>query len=315
MKVYFWGVRGSVPTPLTSQQIQSKIIAAIQRISPKDIETPDSKEKFITSLPDWIFGTTGGNTPCVEFTSENGTQIIFDAGTGIRCFGKSDHTPQNKHYNLFFSHFHWDHIQGLPFFDAIYDKNATLDIYSAVPDAKKLLQEQQRTPFFPENASFDSLASKINFHTLQEGKSCNIENLEINTCKMSHPGGSHSFSFLENGKKIVYATDVELTRNDFVKTENRISVFENADLIILDSQYTVEESYRKEHWGHSAFCYAIDFAAFWNIKKLVLFHHESVYDDKKLDSILQAAKWYAKFVAHKEDMEIMLATENQEISF
>ncbi len=315
MKIYFWGVRGSVPTPLTSQQIQSKIIAAVQRISSKDIETTDSRERFVSSLPEWIFGTTGGNTPCVEIVSDDETQIILDAGTGIRCFGKSDHLPKDKHYNLFFSHFHWDHIQGLPFFDAIYDKNSTLEIFSAVPEAEKLLKEQQRSPFFPENASFESLASKINFHTAQEGKSFFINNVEINTCKMSHPGNSHSFSFSENGKKIVYATDVELTRNDFIKIPSRAAVFENADLIVLDSQYTVEESYRKENWGHSAFCYAIDFAAFWNIKRLVLFHHEPVYDDKKLDSILQAARWYAKFIAHKDDMEIMLATENQEIVF
>ena len=86
----------------------------------------------------------------------------------------------------------------------------------------------------------------------------------------------------------------------------------NADAIVIDSQYTVEEVYRKENWGHSSFCYAIDFAVYWNIKKVYLFHHEPAYDDKKLNSILEAARWYAQYINHS-DIEIYLAKESQEI--
>ena len=85
----------------------------------------------------------------------------------------------------------------------------------------------------------------------------------------------------------------------------------NADVIVIDSQYTVEEVYRKENWGHSAFCYAIDFAVYWNIKKVYLFHHEPAYDDKKLNSILQAARWYAQYINHS-DIKIELAKEDME---
>ena len=80
---------------------------------------------------------------------------------------------------------------------------------------------------------------------------------------------------------------------------------------MIDSQYTVEEVYRKENWGHSAFCYAIDFAVYWNIKKVYLFHHEPAYDDKKLNSILQAARWYAQYINHS-DIKIELAKEDME---
>ena len=89
-------------------------------------------------------------------------------------------------------------------------------------------------------------------------------------------------------------------------------VFKDADCIVLDSQYTVEEASRKQNWGHSAFCYAVDFAIHWGIKKLYLFHHEPTYDDKKLNSILQAARWYAQYIEHS-DVEIYLAKESQEI--
>ena len=85
-------------------------------------------------------------------------------------------------------------------------------------------------------------------------------------------------------------------------------VFKDADCLVIDSQYTAEEAYRKQNWGHSAFCYAVDFAVHWGIKHVYLFHHEPTYDDKKLYSIVQAARWYAQYIAHN-DMTIELAEE------
>ena len=130
---------------------------------------------------------------------------------------------------------------------------------------------------------------------------------------MSHPGNSYSYAVTENGKKFVYATDVELSQKDFERTAARTNVFKNADIIVLDSQYTVAEAHQKENWGHSAFCYAVDFAVHWNIKTIYLFHHEPTYDDKKLNSILLSARWYAEYIEHPE-IQIYLATENMVIS-
>jgi phosphoribosyl 1,2-cyclic phosphodiesterase len=129
---------------------------------------------------------------------------------------------------------------------------------------------------------------------------------------MSHPGCSYSYAFIKDNKKFVYATDVELKSSDFSKTIETEMVFKDADCIVLDSQYTVEEAFRKENWGHSAFCYAIDFAIHYNIKNIYLFHHEPTYDDKKLDSMLQAARWYAQYIEHS-DIKIHLAKEDSEI--
>ena len=108
--LYFWGVRGSIPTPLTPQQIQTKITAVVQRITQKDIASEDARERFIASLPEWLYGTTGGNTPCVEVKTANGTEIVLDAGSGIRVLGKTGVKPADNHYNLLLSHFHWDHL-------------------------------------------------------------------------------------------------------------------------------------------------------------------------------------------------------------
>ncbi|MDY2844290.1 MAG: MBL fold metallo-hydrolase [Treponema sp.] len=310
MEIQFWGVRGSLPSPLHPDQVKEKINEVVRRLSPKDLESKESKEKFLKNLPEWLYGTAGGNTPCVSLFSENGEKVIFDAGSGIRLFGKSEINAENPHYSLFFSHFHWDHIQGLPFFDPAYNQNAIFDVYSPFENMRGALAGQMTKPFYP--VSFDSLSKNFSFHQIEDGKVINIGDLRVNSIKMSHPGGSCSYSVCENGKKFVYATDVELCAGDFEKTSERRAVFENADALVFDAQYTAEEAVRKEKWGHSAFCYALDFASFWNVKRLYLFHHEPTYDDKKLNKILTAARWYSDYILDG-NIEVYLASEGQKI--
>ncbi|MBQ9494291.1 MAG: MBL fold metallo-hydrolase [Treponema sp.] len=311
MQIIFWGVRGSIPTPLTPEQVQAKITAAVQRITPKDIASEDARERFVASLPSWLYGTTGGNTPCVEVKTDSGAELVFDAGSGIRVMGKKGAKPADNHYNIFLSHFHWDHLQGFPFFDAVYNPDVSIDLYSTFPAAERLIRAQMLRPYYP--VTFDACTKNFRFHTIEQGKPFLVDGHEICCCKMSHPGNSYSYAVTENGKKFVYATDVELSQKDFERTAARTNVFKNADIIVLDSQYTVAEAHQKENWGHSAFCYAVDFAVHWNIKTIYLFHHEPTYDDKKLNSILLSARWYAEYIEHPE-IQIYLATENMVIS-
>lgn len=311
MRIKFWGVRGSVPAPATPSQIQAKISAAVQRITQKDLESPDARERFVSSLPGWIFGTAGGNTPCVELEGKSGEKILLDAGTGIRQYGLKGSKPEDRHYHIFLSHLHWDHIQGLPFFDEIYNKNAIFDIYSGFPETEKFLSGQQNVPYFPSSASFDSVKENMRFHTETPGVPFKAGNIDVDMCRMSHPGSSFSYSFRDDGKKFVFATDVELSREDCGVSPEKEAVFKDADAVVLDSQYTVEDSYKKASWGHSAFCSAVDFAVSWGIKSLYLFHHDPSYDDRKLDSILNSARWYAQYIVHS-DIKVFLASEGFE---
>lgn len=309
MKIRFYGVRGSIPAPLNYQQIQSKISAIVQRITPGDIVNQDSREKFLARLPDWLFGTTGGNTSCVTLTSSDGSTVILDAGSGLRLFGKDAVKSEIKHFDLFLSHFHYDHIQGLPFFDPIFKKDTSIDFYSCYPDMENYLVAQQASQYFP--VPFSAMASTIKFHTLSQDDTFRVGGMTVTICKMQHPGGSYSFAFCEGGKKFVYATDVELSQKDFVSSPDHERVFRNADAVVMDAQYTAQEFYQKATWGHSSFCYAVDFATFWGIKNLYLFHHDPTYDDKKLEEIREASAWYAKYIAHST-LNVYLACEGME---
>ncbi|HBB43153.1 MAG TPA: MBL fold metallo-hydrolase [Treponema sp.] len=312
MKVHFWGVRGSLPTPITPAQVQAKIVAAIERITPKDIESEDAKTRFIASLPPWLFGTVGGNTPCIEVVTSSGKQFLLDCGSGLREFGVNGRKPEDNHYTIFMSHFHYDHIQGLPFFGPIYNPNAKIDFYTTFPAAEKIIAGQSICPYLPLNCTWENVKKPFTFHLMHELEPIYIDGVKITCKKMKHPGNSYSFSFEENGKKFIFATDVELQDKDYDRSIEENHFFENADVLVLDSQYTGEEAIAKANWGHSIFCYAVDFANVWNVKKLFFFHHEPTYSDKKIYSILRAAKWYEDYSA-KYDVDLNIAVEGQEI--
>jgi len=317
MNIRFWGVRGSIPAPISPFRIKSKISAIVEQITAEDLENAESRERFLSGLPPWLFGTVGGNTPCVSvtFNNEDGSLldecIVFDCGSGIRELGVANDADKNKnwHYHIFLSHFHWDHLQGLLFFGPAYNAAAKLDFYSPISGLEKILSEQMGPPYFP--IKYDAMSSIKTHHLM--GKDVNICGRIINTKRMNHPGGSQAYSVNENGKRLIYATDTELTPGDFIKNEENTAFFNNADVIIIDCQYTLGEAIDKYNWGHSAFSLAVDFAANWGIKHMVMFHHDPGYDDNKIYGLLQSARWYMERMNLK-GIEVSLAYEGLEIS-
>lgn len=312
MNIRFWGVRGSIPTPTTPTRIKSKISAILEQVTPEDIASAESREKFLAGLPPWLFGTVGGNSPCISVTfDDNDECIVFDCGSGLREMGVTHAAEKVKisQYHFFLSHFHWDHLQGFPFFGPAYNPSVKTAFYSPVPNVEKILSGQMAQPYFP--VSFESMGSKKTFHHLE--KETEVCGRTINFRKMNHPGDSYAYCVNENGKRLIYATDTELISEDFIKNEKNIAFFLNADMIIIDCQYTLGEAIDKYNWGHSAFSLAVDFAANWNIKHMVMFHHDPTYDDHKLYGILQSARWYLERMNLK-GIELTLAYEGLSIS-
>ncbi|MCL2066093.1 MAG: MBL fold metallo-hydrolase [Treponema sp.] len=312
MRVKFWGVCGSIPAPQTPSQIKSKFSAILEQITVEDLQNAESKERFLAGLPPWLFGTVGANTPCVSVTFEESKEfIIFDCGSGIHQLGNqmNDEILHPTQYHVFFSHFHWDHLQGLPFFSPAYDPSVRMEFYSPKPDLEKILSGQMEPPYFPVH--IDAMGSIKSYHQL-DGP-IKIGSHLISYKKMNHPGDSYAYCVHENDKRFIYATDTELTAQDFLKTEENTVFFQDADLIVLDCQYTLGEAIDKYNWGHSAFSLAVDFAANWRIKHMVMFHHDPTYSDRKLHNILQSARWYLERM-NIRDIELTLAAEGLEIS-
>jgi len=311
MQIRFWGVRGSLPSPQLPSQIRSKISAILERLTPGDLESPESRERFLAGLPPWLFGTVGGNSPCVSVQLDDTDEmIIFDAGSGIRELGLAVSREKNKpsQYHIFFSHFHWDHIMGIPFFNPAYDSSVKVNFYSPLAALETALNGQMNSPYFPIH--MESMASKKRFHILTVP--VNLSGVTISYRKLNHPGDSYSFKIDDGKHKFIYATDTELSSNDFIMNDENSSYFSKADIIVIDSQYTLGEAIEKYNWGHSAFSLAVDFAANWKIKHMVLFHHDPTYEDHKLFTILQSAKWYTERLNLK-GIKLSLAMEGTEI--
>ncbi len=312
MKVRFWGVRGSIPTPLTPEEVRRKISAVVERITPQDLVSPEAKERFLAHLPAYLFGTAGGNTTSIEVRLNDGNVIIIDAGTGIFRFANSvsREQPAPKVFHLFFTHFHWDHIQGFPFFSPAFDKNVVIHIYSPIENVEKILRDQMKSPYFP--ITLDTMQAQFHFHKL-EARPVKIGNARVSWRQMQHPGKSFSYKVEEGNGAFLFATDTELRDDDFARTEENRRFFGDVDILAIDSQYTLDEAIEKYDWGHSSYSLTVDFATEWDINTLVLFHHEPLYNDSKMFSIAKSASWYKSHVG-KQDVEILLAQEGLELS-
>ena len=235
MKIKFWGVRGSIPTPITPESVRSKIATVVQRIRPSDLENSTTREYFLSQLPPWLFGTAGGNTSCIEVNLDPSSIILLDGGSGLREFGVAfaGRTTQVSEFHIFFSHFHWDHLQGIPFFPPLYNPKVTIHFYHPEDGLEEKLHGQMRNPYFPVPMSIAS--AKIHYHKL-EGGPVKFKRGEVTWKKMNHPGGCYAYRIDDRKNRVVYSTDSELTEKDFVKSDENVGFFKDAAALIVDSQ-------------------------------------------------------------------------------
>ena len=255
MQVRLWGVRGSIPTP------------------------------FAENLG------YGGNTPCVEVSLPSGECFIFDAGTGIRNLGidlLKNRCPCDS-LNLFLTHFHWDHLQGLPFFLPLYGKANTVTFHSARPVAqlREILRGQMATPYFPVH--FDLLAAEMQFAQITSHAK-DFGDVKISSFALTHPEGANGYRISTAGATIVYATDHEhgITAAD----ERLLEAARGADILIYDAQFTPEEYPTHSGWGHGTWLEAVKVAQRAHVKQLVLFHHDPGHDDELMAQIVDRARAY-----------------------
>ncbi|HXW00285.1 MAG TPA: protein kinase, partial [Anaerolineae bacterium] len=345
MKVKIWGARGSIPSPVRPDEIREKIISALLSISQIEqgefreellaaiLEEPQSPQDaagqsvnlaaaktlvkrrqvvraYLDSLPPLTAGTAGGNTPCIEIQAGDDLFII-DAGSGIRGLGlelmKGKWGQGEGVIHLFFSHPHWDHIQGFPFFRPAFVRGNKIFIYS-VHDMEAALRRQQEFISFP--VSLDYMQAEMEFIRLKTDETLEFGDLEIRTMRNRHPGDAYAFRFEKGGKAFVYASDAAYPSG--VDLHPYLNFFADADVLIYDSQFTQKESDEKEDWGHSSSLAGVEMAQEANVKNLVLFHYDPTYTDKDLEKILEDTRRFQQSqYPSAEPVNIMIAQEGQ----
>jgi phosphoribosyl 1,2-cyclic phosphodiesterase len=312
MKVKFWGVRGSLPSPITPEQVRSKIAAVVQRARPEDLADAASRERFLADLPAYLFGTVGGNTTCLEVRLSDGRLIVLDGGSGLRELGVSLERRADpvSDIPIFFTHFHWDHLQGIPFFGPAWVKGNRVSFLSPDPRVERVIRAQMRPPYFP--VTMDSMPARLRFVHLRQPP-VRIGRAEISWMRMNHPGGSYAYRIRERGRSLVFATDAEVTDREFHARGSNREFFAGTDLLILDSQYTLEESFSKFDFGHTSFTMAVNLAEEWKVRTLVLFHHEPRYSDRKVHDLLRRARWHLDQLG-TGTLAILTAQEGMEVS-
>jgi len=272
MVLRFWGVRGSTPTP------QSENLRY------------------------------GGNTSCVEVRI-NGAIYIFDCGTGFRNLGKQltrEYAGRAIYAHVFLSHFHWDHIQGIPFFTPLYNNAENFFFFhssSRTRGLQRAIEEQMADPYFPVDMS--EMAAHRNFYDIEEDRIA-FDDCLIQSMWLNHPQGCLGFRIETDSKVLVYATDNEPGHPVFDKNVRQLA--EGADVLIYDGQYLPDEyAASKKGWGHSHWREAINVAMESGAQEIILFHHDPDHTDACIDqAVAEARNYYPKVRAASEGMEIQL---------
>lgn len=272
MKITFWGVRGSIPSP-----------------GPKTVRY-------------------GGNTTCIEVETDGGELIILDAGTGILGLAQKLRKRLQVTCSIFFSHTHWDHIQGLPFFSPLFIPNNRLAIYGTFDPVskrsiKEILSRQMEYCYFPVREA--EFKAEIDYTTLHERQTLHIGRTKVTSILLSHPTLNFGYLIECSGKKVFFTGDYEPPYNiyhpgddsydeyeTFIADKNAslVALIEKVDVLIADATYTSDEYPLKKGWGHGTFDTAISLAKLAGAKSLYLTHHEQFRSDDELDAILAALR-------------------------
>jgi anti-anti-sigma factor len=315
--VHFWGTRGSLPAPLGAAAVRAKMRTALLAARGRVLATEAAVDEFIDrELAFSVRGTFGGNTSCVEIATGGDEYLLCDMGSGVREFGNrvlAQYGPGKKHcFNFVMSHVHWDHIMGFPFFIPGYIAGNTIRIHGCHSVLEEALLRQQSDPCFP--VALGSLGATIEFVELKPGVEHQIAGVSVTPIKQFHAGDSYGYRFTHRGKTLVYSTDCE--HKDTIDAHYPfVEFFRDADLLIFDAMYSLADSISvKEDWGHSSNIIAVELAQLARVKRLVLFHHEPVFDDAKIEAVFAETKRFEEVSRDGHAVEVISAYDGLELT-
>ncbi|BBD06883.1 MBL fold metallo-hydrolase [Desulfovibrio ferrophilus] len=257
----------------------------------------------------------GGDTTCIEIRNDDDDIVVVDAGSGIRRLGNLLLKEGRFDLTMLFTHAHWDHVLGLPFFKPVYMPQTTLQIHGCpfeMGDLFKVLQQVMNAPYFP--VQYGELLSTRN-HSLACDLEIMVGGMSINSIPLSHPNKGQGFKFEEKGKSFVFLTDNEL---DFehpggTTYEDYLAFSKGADLLVHDAEYLPTE-YEKltRGWGHTTYTRALELAIEAKVRAFGLFHLNQDRTDEQVDAMVEDCRRIA--AQRGVDMEIFAMAQDQEIT-
>ncbi len=252
MKIKCWGSRGSVPV---------------------------SGKEYIKY---------GGDTTCLEIRSDEDDLVIIDAGTGIRRLGIELMKEKRYSFDLLFTHAHWDHLMGFPFFAPIYDENVEI-LLQGCPFAQKFIESMLGKVMSEPNFPIEYADLKAAFQYIPECPILfDVGSITVKTIPLSHPNRGNGYKFYEKGKSFVFMTDNELKyqHKGGLFFEDYLEFCKGAEILFHDAEYTPEEYPAVRQWGHSSYTEALDLAIKAGVKRLGLFHLNQRRSDSEVDRIV-----------------------------
>lgn len=311
MQITFWGVRGSIPTPIAPDELESKIASVLVEASGRTFKNAKEAKAFLRELPPLESGTAGGNTACLEAKSGEDT-LIIDAGSGLRELGRklmgNGFVETKPPVNILMSHTHWDHICAFPFFTPVYIPGASITLYGCHDELEARFRNQNHPYNFP--VLFENMAADLTFVQLETDRPVDINGFQVTAHAMHHPGDSYAYKLQRDGKTFVYATDASY--NDLTPDAmgEFVEFYRDADALVFDAHFDdLIESFEKSDWGHSSSFIGVDISLNANVKRLILFHHDHLSDDARLTRLIESTHNYLNHVADSDTCEVILGRE------
>ncbi len=255
----------------------------------------------------------GGDTTCLEIRG-TGDTLLIDAGTGIRRAGNRLHDLRVRHIHLLFTHAHWDHVLGFPFFQPLYTPGVTLEIYGcleAQTSVREMLGRAMSSPGFP--VGLGDLAARLIFHDPCRGR-FEAGGFTVTTIPLSHPNGGIGYGIEQGDRRLVFLTDNELgSVLPGGRTAAEYARFAaGADLLLHDGELTTEEYRTRQGWGHSTWDEALGLALDSGVRRFGIWHHNMQRDDDAIDRIV--AECHARVGAAGADLECFAARQGERIT-
>ncbi len=229
----------------------------------------------------------GGNTSCVQVTLDDGTLIVLDAGSGIRPLGKS---LGRSHGTILLTHYHWDHIQGFPFFDPAYIPGSKFRVLGPEFEEKgpwDYLSGQMMSPYFPASVSQMTSISGFDLvppESFRLGSGC------VSSARVSHPSTTLGYRIEADDATFVYISDNEVDAASDECLADILNLADGADILVHDCQYTEGEYAGKHGWGHSTPRQAMTIAREANVEEVILFHHDPTHNDEQVEALADEAR-------------------------